>query len=254
MDAFGIYSLKLYDRKPDDMPLDRLADYLREFALILGKENQPVFSSINESSVLLCAKISGHKQSHVDKRLLDAQRGDTQSGVSKHLIRLEAMMLDDHISKAEFLNPQQHVLISLQAANEPVLYSVSQSGEVDGEITGVMGADDTMHITLKEWGGRIVKLITGVQTGRELGHHLRMGIVRLYAHGQWNRTDAGWKPDPKKCFVDRFDVLDESGIVEIFNELRAIPGNGWATEPDPLALWRELRGIEGQGLMHDRSQ
>lgn len=246
MDAFNIYSLKLYDRTPDDMPLDKLADYIREFALILGKDNQPVFSSVSESSIMLRAKIPGHKQSHVDQRLLDAQRGDTQSGVSKHLLRLETMMLGDGISKAEFLNSQQQVLISLHAANEPVLYSVSQSGEVDGEITGVMGADDTMHITLKEWGGRIVKLVADVQTGRELGHHLRTGIVRLYAHGQWNRTDAGWKPDPKKCIVDRFEVLDESGIVEIFNELRAIPGNGWATEPDPLALWRELRGIEGQ--------
>lgn len=246
MDAFGIYSLKLYDRKPDDMPLDKLAEYLKEFALILGKDNQPVLSSVDEGSILLCAKIPGHKQSHVEQRLLDAQRGDTQSGVSKYLIRLEAMMLDDGITKADFLNPQQQVLVSLQAANEPVLYSVSQTGEVDGEITGVMGADDTMHITLKEWGGRIVKLVADVRTGRELGHHLRTGSVRLYAHGQWNRTDAGWKPDPKKCFVDRFEVLDESGVVEIFNELRAIPGNGWATEPDPLALWRELRGIEGK--------
>lgn len=246
MDAIGIYSLKLYDRKPDDVPLDRLADYIKEFALILGKDNQPVFSSVNESSIKLCAKIPGHKQSQVEQRLLDAQRGYTQSGVSKHLLRLETMMLDDGISKAEFLNPLQQILVSLHAANEPVCHSVSQSGEVDGEITGVMGADDTMHITLKEWGGRIVKLVTDVRIGRELGHHLRTGIVRLYAHGQWNRTDAGWKPDSQKCFVDRFEVLDESGVVEIFNELRAIPGNGWATEPDPLALWRELRGIEGQ--------
>lgn len=246
MDAIGIYSLKLYDRKPDDMPLDKLADYLREFALILGKDNQPVLSSVDEGCILLRAKIPAHKQSQVDQRLLDAQRGDTQSGVSKHLVRLEAMMLDDGISKAEFLNPQQQIVVTLHAANEPVLYSVSQSGEVDGEITGVMGADDTMHITLKEWGGRIVKLVTDVRTGRELGHHLRTGSVRLYAHGQWNRTDAGWKPDSKKCLVDRFEVLDESGVVEIFDVLRAIPGNGWATEPDPLALWRELRGIEGQ--------
>ena len=246
MNAFGIYSLKLYDRKPDDMPLDKLAEYLREFALILGKDNQPVFSSVNESSVLLCAKIPGHKQSQVEQRLLDAQRGDTQSGVSKHLLRLEAMMQVDGISKAEFLNPKQQILVSLQAANEPVLYSVSQSGEVDGEITGVMGADDTMHISLKEWSGRTVKLVANVRTGQALGHHLRTGIVRLYAHGQWNRTDAGWKPDPQKCVVDRFEVLDESSVVEIFNALRAIPGNGWATEPDPLALWRELRGIEGQ--------
>lgn len=246
LDTIGIYSLKLYDRKPDDIPLDRLAEYLREFALILGKDNQPVFSSVSEGSVLLCAKIPGNKQSHVEQRLLDAQRGDTQSGVSKHLFHLEAMMLNDGISKAEFLNPRQQVLVSLHAANEPVYHSVSQTGEVDGEITGVMGADDTMHITLKEWGGRIVKLVADVRTGRELGHHLRTGSVRLYAHGQWNRTDAGWKPDPKKCFVDRFEVLDETGVVEIFNELRAIPGNGWTTEPDPLALWRELRGIEGQ--------
>lgn len=246
MEEFDIYSLKLYDRKPDDLPLDRLAEYLKEFALILGKDNQPVLSSVDEGSILLRAKIPQCKQGQVEQRLLEAQRGDTYSGVGKHLIRLETMMLGDGIPKAEFLNPQQRVLVTIDAANEPVLYSVSQSGEVDGEITGVMGADDTMHITLKEWGGRIVKLVADVQIGRELGHHLRTGVMRLYAHGQWNRTDAGWKPDPKKCFVDRFEVLDESSIVEIFDELRKIPGNGWSTEPDPLALWRELRGIEGQ--------
>lgn len=245
LDEIGIYSLKLYDRKPQDISLDKLAEYLKEFALILGKKNQPVFSSVNEGSVVLRAKIPEHNQILVDQRLLDAGQGNTQSGVSKHLFHLEAMMLGDGISKAELLNPQQRILISLQAANdEPVTHSVIQSGEVDGEITGVLGADETMHITLKEWSGRIVKLVSGVQIGRELGHHIRTGVIRLYVHGLWNRTDVGWKPDPQKCFIDRFDVLDESGIIDIFDKLRAIPGNGWATEPDPLALWRKLRGIE----------
>lgn len=248
MDLLSTYSLKLYDRKLADISLDRLAEYLKDFAHVLGKDNHPIFSSIDEGSILLRAKVPSSKVSTIDKRLLDAQSGDTQSGLSKVLIKMENMMSEDGISKAEFINHDQHVVVALLAANdEATAHWVTQVGEVDGEIVGVIGADDTMHVTVKEWGGRIVRLVAQVELGRDLGHHLRMGTVRLHVHGRWNRTENGWKPDPKRCFISRFEMLDESSAIHILNELRAIPGNGWRSEPNPMALWQELRGIEAQG-------
>lgn len=244
MDAIGIYSLKLYDRKPDELPMDRLADYLREFALILGKENHPVFSSIRESSVVLCAKVPEAAQGRVEKRLLDAQRGEMQSGIGKHLVHLETMMLEDGISKAEFLDPKERVIYSLLAANEPVFYTVNQSGEIDGEITGVVGADDTLHIRVRDWAGRDVRLITrDLSLGHDLAKHFRSGILRLYVQGQWNRLESGWMPDSRKCVVNSFQTLNESSATEVFNTLRAIPGNGWASDPNATSTWANIRGL-----------
>ena len=244
MEAIGIYALKLYDRKPDNMPLDKLAAYLKDFALILGKDNQPVLSSVGDGSILLRAKIPEAKQNNVDKRLQDAQLGNTQSGVGKHLIHLEAMMLEDGISKAEFLNPQQLVMVTLQAANEPVLYTVHQAGEIDGEITGVVGADDTLHIRVRDWAGRDVRLVTrNLSLGHDLAKHFRSGVLRLFVQGQWNRLENGWMPDSSKCVVSSFQMLNESNATEVFNALRAIPGNGWASDPNPTRTWADIRGL-----------
>lgn len=245
MDDSQIFTLKLHDRKPKDLPLERLAEYIKEFAQIIGKENQPVFSSVDESSILIRARIPTSKAPALIKKLGGVRLGSAHQSLGKKLLRLEEMMMQDGITVADFLNPQDVVLASLQASTlEQVIYSINQDAEIDGEITGVIGADNTMHITLREISGRIVKVVSRVDVGRALGHHIRSGYVRLHTRGQWNRTEDGWKPDPQKCYVDNYESLPNPELLTVFDTIASIPGNGWKAEIDPLALWRELRGTE----------
>ena len=242
------FTLKLHGGELSELPLDRLAAYLKEFALTLGKENRPVFSSIEPGSVVLRAQIPDAYVGNVEQRLHDAQSGNTQSGASKHLLNIEELMLQDGITRADLLGAKNQILASLTAANEPILYSVTQDGEVEGEITGVVGADDTLHISVREWSGRIVKVsCKDIGMALDIAQHLRRGVLRLAVEGKWVRTEETWKPDAKLCYVKSFEVLEQLSVTRVLSDLRNISGNGWSTVANPEAIWRDIRGIDLQG-------
>lgn len=238
-----VFSLKLLGRTPDELTLDRVAGYLRLLANLLGVENRPTFQSVREGSVVLAATVEAGRVSAVSERLALAQT-QPESKPARVLRDIEDEMRKDGIADAELIDPTDVVLCRMHAANEPILYSVSQVGEIDGEITGVLGVDDTLHVRVRDLHGRDVSLtLRNLEIGRDLARAFRGGPVRLHVHGQWNRTESGWKPDGNKCFIDRYETLDSVQPDKLFDDLRAIPGNGWAQAKDAMAAWSDLRGL-----------
>lgn len=158
---------------------------------------------------------------------------------------IEDEVRKDGITDAELIDPMDVVVCRMHAANEPTLYSVTQVGQIDGEITGVLGVDDTLHVRVRDLHGRDVRLIVrNLDIGRELARAFRGGPGRLHVHGQWNRTESSWAPDGNKCFIDRYETLDAMPPGELFGQLRSMPGNGWAQAKDAMAAWSDLRGLE----------
>ncbi len=237
-----VFALKLLGRKPSDLTLDRVAGYLRLLAQLLGIENRPTFQDVREGSVVLIASVEPTRVAAVSLRLTLAQT-QPDSKAARPLRDIEDEMRKDGIADAELIDPTDVVLCRMHAANEPVLYSVSQVGEIDGEITGVLGVDDTLHVRVRDLQGRDVRLtVRNLDLGRDLARAFRGGPIRLHVHGQWNRTDSGWAPDGNKCFIDRYETLDAVAPGELFAQLRSIPGNGWAQVNDAMAVWADLRG------------
>jgi hypothetical protein len=248
MSSAEIFTLKLLDRKPQDLTLDRVAAYLKEFASLLGKDSQAKFSSVSEGSVLLRAHVDAQHVFTARKRIQLASSVDESSAGNVSLKAVEALMLVDGISRAEIFDGAMELLQVLTPANEEIFYTVEQAGEVEGELTGVVGADSTMHISIREHNGRIVKLVCkNLPLALEMSTHLRNGKLRLFVDGQWNRTDSGWRPDAQACFVSGFEEIGSSSVGDIFKDLRKIQGNGWSVEPDIDRAWRELRGIGTTG-------
>ena len=238
-----IFSLKLLGRKPDELTLDRVAGYLRLLAQLLGVENRAGFQDVREGSVVLAASVEPGRVDAVNHRLMLAQ-AQPGSKWARPLRDIEDEMRKDGIADAQVIGPAEAVLCRMHAANEPILYSVSQVGEIDGEITGVVGVDDTLHVRVRDLHGRDVRLtVRNLAIGRDLARAFRGGPVRLHVHGQWNRTDSGWAPDGNKCFIDRYETLDPVPPGALFTQLRAIPGNGWTQAKDAIAEWSELRGL-----------
>lgn len=240
------YMLRLLRRNPDRIRMDRLADYMREFAKLLGTENQPIFRGIRAASTGIQAAIPPAHQRAAYIRLQTARSAPDSKG-AQALRAIEAMMAQDQIKHAEMLNASRKVMFHLDAPaiNDPVEAQIQQAGTVDGTITGIIGADDTMHLHLRDYLGRDLRLVVrNEDLARHLLSHFRLGVVRVFVHGTWIRTDQGWVPDNNKCTVDRFEALEDTSPLEIFDAIRAIPGNGWKDLPDAAAAWRELRGAQ----------
>lgn len=240
------YMLRLLRRNPDRIRMDRLADYMREFAKLVGLENQPTFVGIRKASTGIKVAVPVHRQKAAYLRVSEAHaQPDSKPAVP--LRGIEAMMGEDGIAKAELINASHKVvyLFRAPALNDSVDARIQQAGDVDGTITGIVGADDTMHLHLRDHLGRDLRLIVRSEDlARALLSRFRLGAVRLSVHGTWIRTEQGWIPESNKCTVDRFEALDDTSPLEIFDALGSIPGNGWSDVPDAEAAWRDLRGIQ----------
>lgn len=239
------YMLRLPERNPEQIRLDRLADYMRELALLLGLENDPKFAGIKRASTGLRAKVPARKRDRAWKRIQTAKyRPDSRP--AKHLQKIEEMMGEDSIRSGQLLD-HEGKLLYLFKSDEPNTVerqAIKQFGEVDGVVTGVVGADDTMHLHLRDCLSRDLRIVIRSESlARELLTHFRQGQVRVRVHGTWIRTDSGWIPEVNRCYVDGFEVLDETPAVDLLEQIASVADNGWRSLDDPLAVWRGLRGI-----------
>ena len=237
--------LRLPDRRPHQLRVDRLADYMREFANLLGLDNKPMFAGIKDASTGLRVRIPHTRKTDAWRRVQKA-KADPNSRPGRHLRQIEDMLGQDHFSSAELRDSGNNVIYLFRAHDQVTVDTVTirQSGEVDGVVTGLIGADDTMHLHLRDHLARDLKLVIRDESmARDLLQHFRKGVVRVRVHGLWVRSDDGWIPETNRCVVDGFTVLDESTAGEVFQRLASIEGNGWVDLADPLAVWRDLRGL-----------
>lgn len=153
----------------------------------------------------------------------------------------------DGVPGAEIRDMADNVvyLFPRRAMPATITPTLTQSSTIDGVVTGMVGADDTMHMHLRDWADRDIKIIVrDVDMARQLLTHFRKGIVRVTADGLWKRTDMGWIPENNRCTAKGFDVLNEDPVDVILERFVAVPGNGWKTMKDPMGFLRELRGDE----------
>lgn len=244
-DAKCSYMLRIPGRKPTDMRLDRLAAYMAELASLLGPKNEPTFAAIKDASVGVCASVPVARQKAAFTRVYQAKH-DSASRPAVHMRRIEALLSQDGLPRAE-LRDGCDKIIHLFKAPEPRnlnVFTIKQSGQVDGTVTGLVGADDTMHLYLRDALDRDLKLIVKDESlARDLLAYFRSGVLRVQIDGQWIRTEDGWIPEASKCVVSAFEVLDALPARRVFQEIASLPGNGWSDIEDPVGAWRDLRGL-----------
>ncbi len=239
------YMLRLLKRNPERIRMDRLAEYMRLFADLLGLDNDPVFKGIKKASTGLKVAIPPDRRLYAALRLIES--GANSESKPARLVRdLEGMLGIDGIAEAQLLDADSNVIRLLRGvapANDK-LDRLYQEGTVDGTVTGLVGADDTMHLHLRDQRSLDYRLVVrDEEMARGILHHFRHGTIRATIQGTWVRTEHGWIPEANKCTVKAFEPLDDTPVSKVFEELAALPGNGWAAVETPEERWKELRGI-----------
>lgn len=240
------YMLRILGRNPDKFPMDRVGAYIVEFAELLGAENYPTFGGIKKASTGLKAKLPPERQHFAHLRLVQAKTEPT-SRPARNLARIQHMIDVDGIRQAQVIDSAHNVVHlfegkNVQSTQTPTIY---QTGTVDGMVTGVVGADDTMHLYLRDYLDRDIRiLVRDEHMARQLLGHFRQGILRVTVKGQWKRTDYGWIPETSKCTAEGFDVLEDTPISEVLAQFSAVQNNGWKSLSDPDKFLADLRGDE----------
>lgn len=222
----------------------RLAEYLQQFAALLGSEESVRFRGVSKGSTVLNAEVPWEAVPKVETRLRDAaaQSGSDQyDDVQKVVSRIEGMLRADN-ARGLVLKGRESVFrfLGVDAVIPERIGPVHEATTVEGEVQRVGGADKTIHALLLTADGQIHKLTT---RNRELAKQLAMhlfGQVRANGTGVWFRNEQGrWELEELR--LEGFEPVPPRSLVEAVSELRSVSGSGWRKLKDPLAAARALR-------------
>jgi hypothetical protein len=240
------FALVVHGKPPTRTPLSRIAEYMQEFAALLGNRQDVLFAGVRKGSTVLRVQADEQDATELSKRIIGLRSGDAPKDATDRASRIDRMLGEDR-TRAEIIRRDGNVLYAFQGTRPSTQgaaeITVSQEGELTGVVLRIGGRDDTVPLLLVDADKRYYEVnVRGRELAKEIAVHLFGNPVRVFGNGTWLRDAEGlWSI--RHFLVNRFEALDDREASQILAELRSIPGNDWVTEEDPMAAWRELRGI-----------
>jgi hypothetical protein len=239
------YALRIRGVTLKTLPVAVLADYLKEFASLLGDDSKPVLDGIVKGSVIVRIKQAGQHAAYTRNRLQHAANDPLGPGGRSFLKITELMSRTG--ARGEIVDRNKNTVVSFPtfAVKEniaPVL-TITDVGALDGQVVGINGADDTVHLRLLDKGGVEYRIVLrDIAMAQDLAKRFRSEIVRVHVHGTWQRSESG-KWVPHSVYADRIETLDCASPKDVVNALRAIR-TGWTDSKEPLKELADIRGTD----------
>lgn len=238
---------------PETIPMAKLAEYMADFAALLGKDNAVHFSGLNKGSTQLVARVEFEDVPKVTTRLNDIRRGTPPKDALKIFDQIDKRLANDNATGRIFVEGEDSVapveLLAFPGRDRPKAQSYgpfTQEGNLDGILIAVGGKDETVPLRLQNGKSTYSNCDTTRTVARELAKHL-FEPVRIYGTGRWMReTDNSWTL--VRFRVHRFEVLEKTSLRDTVTALRAVQGGAWKTVADPLAELADLRRDEDDEL------
>lgn len=236
-----IFKLRITAYSPETIPMSRLAEYMLQFAALLGNESHVHFKGLNKGSTVLCARVEHEDVPKVGERLAKVNHSDAPVDIVRAFDNINGLLRADNARATLRRGTAQ--IIKFPGCDAPLVQRigpVKEAGQLEGMVISVGGKDSTKHIRLLGHDGEECKLTTrSVELAKQLGNHL-FSAVRVAGMGTWYRSQDGkWELD--NFIAQSCEPLEDRSLVEAVAALRDIEGGEWKTLPDPLAAWQELR-------------
>lgn len=229
---------------PETIPMAKLAEYMADFASLLGRENAVHFAGLEKGSTKLAARVECEDVPKVKARLHGIRQGNSPKDVARVFTQIDTRLANDNAIGRIFVEGDEgtEMLLFFQGRDRPKALSYgpfAQEGTLDGLLISVGGKDDTISIRLQNGDTTYASCETTRTIARELGKHL-FEPIRIHGVGRWMRDEEGaW--NLRSFRVHRFDVLAKESLRDMVAALRAVRGSGWKDIADPLAELADLR-------------
>lgn len=238
------FALRLRGVRPDSIPMSKLAEYMADWADLLGQDAAPVFRGVVDGSVVLRAEVAPTAKNQVKNRLREAPYDD---GAGRFIKSLQRRMSRDGIM-GTVIDKTKEVILRFDDVVEvealaPII--VEDAAEIDGTVFRIQGKDATSHVGLLEYGSdRTFSVETRSDLlARQFAENYKGPTLRVRVHGTWRRDESGqW--EPYHLIADSFEVLDDQPLADVMHALREVPNNGWKSMDDPIGEWRKIRGLD----------
>jgi hypothetical protein len=226
---------------PSTIPLLRLAEYMQDFAILLGNEKSVhPGDRLEEGSTILVAKVEWEAEPKVLERLRAVRNKDANDRTMEAATRLDDRLAVDN-AKGVIVDPAGKKMIEFPGRDRfqmPAFGPIQQRGTFQGVPIKIGGENDPVPVHLED--GRDKHIILAKRSlAKQLAPHLFTSVVRVDGVGRWNRTASGeW--EMLSFTAESFQIVDDADIRKNIGELRSIE-SGWKQSKDPLEKLDAIR-------------
>jgi hypothetical protein len=228
---------------PETLPMERLAEYMLQFAKLLGEPDRVHFVDVERGSAVLLARIEEVAAPKVERRLADASRGQGDPAALKAFQALDDMLANDN-AVGQVLDESGAEVIAFQGRNRPKPLEYGpfrEDGVLEGVIIKVGGVGERPPVWLQDNQQVHRHCSTRRSLARDLGKQLYGSLVRVSGTGNWMRlASGGWLM--RSFDIKDFEVLDDAPLADVIKRLHGVEGADWGE--DPLADLAQLRSGE----------
>ena len=228
---------------PDTLPMARLAEYMTQFAKLLGEPDRVHFVDVERGSAVLRARIDEVAVPKVTRRLSEAAQGQGDPVALKALRDLDDMLANDN-AVGQLLDEVGAEVIAFAGRNRPKPLEYGpfrEDGVLEGVIIKVGGVGELSPVWLQD-NQQVHKHCSARRSlAQDLGKNLYGSLVRVSGTGSWMRLATGaWLM--KSFVIKDFEILDDAPLADVIKRLQGVEGADWGE--DPLAELEQLRGSE----------
>lgn len=229
---------------PDTLSMGRLAQYLACLAGMYGNDNDVRFKGVRKGSAVLVAEAFPDVVDSIEHRLRLINTSETDDKAQRAYNDVNRLLQEDH-STAYVTRPKSGKIITFpggkqQRRIDPI--SVMQPVTIDGVVIRIGGKDETIPVVVQDMeGNNIPCTIKGKQNAKALSKYYLGETLRITGTGKLTRNEDGvWRMS--NVIIESYYPISDEPIDKIFNDFRAIEGNGWKSLKNPIATWKKMRG------------
>lgn len=238
------YTLHINAYTPETIPMERLAVYLLELAILLGETKSVHFVELVEGTTQIVHRVEREAVPKVEARLRGVRNRDATQEALRAYDAINGYLIDDAADAVLKEDREGAEVIDFPGAAElvePEFGPFNQSGTVDGVVIKVGGKRQRVPVHLETRDGADIGCVTTRALAKDLAKHIYGEELRLTGTGRWFRDKYGeWVL--KTFAVTSFEQLDTKSLSEIVADLSGVEGAGWKTIEDPWAALAEIRG------------
>jgi hypothetical protein len=236
------FEIKAYT--PKTMPLERLARYLSNLAVILGETRSVHLVRIEAGSTVPVLAVDWESLPKVRKRAHEIRSDEGSAEACAARRAIERDLAEDNAPFGDLLDHQGTRLLrfpGVQVGADIEYGPFSQPGTLDGVPIVVGGQKDLVPVHLKDR-ERIHDCVASRAVAKEISRHLFTAPVRVSGIGRWFRDSHGvWTM--RSFTIHGFTELTAASVGEVSDRLQRIDA-AWKQREDPIGDLTALRDSE----------
>jgi hypothetical protein len=236
------YRFKIDVYTPTTIPMERLAEYMREVAVLFGEAKSVHFAKLEEGSMALVSVVEYEAVPKVEERVTKAKRGEGPREPQDAIRTINRKLKEDNGTGFLLENTGAQIIrFPGREEAQPISFGAfNEQGSLDGVVIVVGGKGDPVPVHLESSESVIYLCHASRTQAKELAKHIFGTELRVNGTGRWLRTESG-KWQLERFLIGNFEVLNEQPLTSVVADLRAIPGSKWTSFTDPWAELDEIR-------------